>query len=283
MTKLFCGKNILDLSRPAVMGILNLTPDSFFDGGRYSAISDQKKRVEQMIAEGASIIDIGAVSSRPGAAEVSEKEEMERLLPSLKAITAEFPEMIISVDTFRSAVACAAVEHGAGMINDIYGGRYEPGMMENVASLKVPYILMHLKGTPATMQINPSYSDVVAEVYFFFEQLLVRCHETGLSQIIIDPGFGFGKTVEQNFTLLSNLKTFKALGKPIVAGLSRKSMINAVLHTSPDEAMNGATVLNTIALLKGADILRVHDVKEAVEAVKLVIQTFPDLLSEKQI
>ena len=225
-----------------------------------------------MIREGASIIDMGAVSTRPGAPEVTESEELQRLLPSLKAIAAEFPEIIISIDTFRCNVARAAVEYGAAIINDIYGGRYEQGMIETVASLKVPYIIMHMKGTPSSMQVNPSYSDVVAEVNYFFENRLSLCREKGVTQTILDPGFGFGKTVEQNFTLLSGLDTFKSPGVPILAGLSRKSMISKVLRITPDEALNGTSVLNAIALLKGADILRVHDVKEAMEAVKLFNQ-----------
>jgi dihydropteroate synthase len=270
MKKLFCGGKILDLSSPVVMGILNLTPDSFFDGGRYPGISFQLKHVEQMLSDGAALIDVGAVSTRPGATETGQEEELERLLPVLDAIKREFPDCIVSVDTFRPGVAKAAAEHGAGMINDIYGGRFGQGMIELAASLKIPYILMHMKGTPATMQHDPHYSDVVAEVYYFFEHQLAHCREAGLSQVIIDPGFGFGKTVEHNFALLEGLNRFKSLGTPILAGLSRKSMINRVLNTTPGQALNGTTVLNTVALMKGADILRVHDVKEAVEAVMLI-------------
>ncbi len=275
MDKLFCNGHTLDISVPVVMGILNLTPDSFFDGGQYENPAKQLHRVEQMMADGAPLIDIGAVSTRPGATEVSEKEELMRLLPSLDRIVKEFPHLILSVDTFRPEVARAAVEHGAGIINDIYGGRYHPDMISTVASLKVPYILMHMKGTPATMQGTPEYKDIVAEVYYFFENQLETCRSNGLSQVIIDPGFGFGKTVDHNFTLLSCLDLFKPLGVPLLAGFSRKSMINRVLGTTPDQALNGTTVLNTIALLNGARIIRVHDVKEAMETVLLVGRTLP--------
>ena len=270
MTKLFCGLHELDLSTPVVMGILNLTPDSFFDGGKFPDIDAQMGQVEKMIRDGASVIDIGAVSTRPMADEVSEKDEMKRIVPALKALCREFPDIIFSIDTFRANVARAAVENGAGMINDVYGGRFGKGMFETIASLKVPYILMHMKGTPETMQASPFYSDVMAEVNYFFEQQGSLCREKGLTQVIIDPGFGFGKNIEHNYTLLSRLDEFRALGWPILAGLSRKSMINKVLHVSQEHALNGTTVLNTIALLKGADILRVHDVKEAVEAIRLV-------------
>lgn len=270
MVKLFCGKKELDLSMPVVMGILNLTPDSFFDGGKFPDVDSQLRQVEKMLNDGASIIDVGAVSTRPGAGEVDELQELKRLLPSIEAILKHFPGCILSVDTFRPQVARAAVEHGAGMINDIYGGRYGEGMFETVASLKVPYIMMHMKGTPSDMQNNPSYSDVVAEVFYFFENQLSQCRNLGVGQIIIDPGFGFGKTVEQNFVLLAHLEEFKTMGTPILVGLSRKSMINRLLKIHASEALNGTTVLNTIALIKGADILRVHDVKEAVEAIRLV-------------
>ncbi|MCK9423670.1 MAG: dihydropteroate synthase [Bacteroidales bacterium] len=270
MKQIFCNGRVLDLTSPVVMGILNVTPDSFFDGGRYLSLDDQLKRAEQMIADGAAIIDIGAVSTRPGSKEVSREEEMERLLPPLKAIRHHFSGCFISVDTYRAPVAKVMVENGADIINDIYGGRFDEEMLQTIAGLNVPYILMHMKGTPETMQKNPEYSDVVAEITYFFEQQLARCREAGVRQVIIDPGFGFGKTVEHNFSLLSHLDTFQSLEVPILAGLSRKSMINKALQIKPQEALNGTTVLNTVALLKGADILRVHDVKEAVEAVKLV-------------
>lgn len=254
------------------MGILNITPDSFFDGGRFRGIDAQVNQAEKMVHDGASIIDIGAVSTRPGAAEVSEENELGRLLPTLKELRRQFPGSFISVDTFRPAVARAVVEAGADMINDIYGGRFGKGMLETIASLNVPYILMHMKGTPADMQQSPTYTDVVAEVTYFFEKQLARCRELGIRQVLIDPGFGFGKSVAHNFSLLARLEEFTSTGSPVVAGISRKSMITKALKISPDEAKNGTTVLNTIALLKGARILRVHDVKEAAEAITLMKQ-----------
>jgi len=252
------------------MGILNLTPDSFYDGGNFTAIDKQLMKVEQMLLEGASIIDIGAVSTRPRAEVVSQTIELERLVPSLKAIRIRFPECILSVDTFRPFVAKAAVSYGADIINDIYCGRFKEGMFETIATLNIPYIMMHMKGNPDNMQENPIYSDVVAEIIYFFEQQTARCRMAGLQQIIIDPGFGFGKTDDHNYRLLARLEEFKSLGYPILVGFSRKSMINRVLKTSPEEALNGTTILNTIALIKGADILRVHDVKEAMQAIRLV-------------
>lgn len=268
---IFCtGGRILDLTTPVVMGILNVTPDSFFDGGRYLSPDAQVNRVEKMLNDGAAIIDIGAVSTRPGSEEVHQKGELERLLPSLKAIRHHFPECIISVDTYRPYVARAMIENGADMINDIYGGRYGEEMLKTIANLNVPYIMMHMKGTPGNMQVNPVYSDVVAEVTYFFEQQLIHCRQEGIRQVIIDPGFGFGKTVEHNFSLLEHLDSFQSFCVPLLAGLSRKSMINKALGIKPSEALNGTTVLNTIAILKGANILRVHDVKEAIEAIRLV-------------
>ena len=268
--KIFFGTKVLDLSTPAVMGILNLTPDSFYDGGRFPDIDGQLRHVEQMLNDGASIIDAGAISTRPGAGIVDEHEEIHRLIPSVKAIMAQFPECILSVDTYRARVARAAIEHGASMINDIYGGRCGDGMLETVASLKVPYTLMHMKGTPANMQENPVYSDVVAEVAYFFENQLMQCRVKGVVQVILDPGFGFGKTLGQNFELLAHLEDFRTAGAPILVGISRKSMIYCSLNIQASEALNGTTVLHTIALLKGAGILRVHDVKEAIEAIRLV-------------
>ncbi len=270
MLKLFFGNRELDLSTPVAMGILNLTPDSFFDGGQFLTGSAQLLHVEKMLTEGASIIDIGAVSTRPGAEITGEDQEIGRLIPAIDTIMKHFPDCILSVDTFRPNVARMAVEHGVSMVNDIYGGRFEKNMFATVASLNVPYILMHLKGTPANMQENPSYSDVVAEVTYFFENQLKQCREAGVRQVIIDPGFGFGKSSEQNYTLLGHLKEFKSAGAPILVGISRKSMIYKQLNIKSSEALNGTTVLNTIALLKGANILRVHDIKEAMEVIRLV-------------
>jgi dihydropteroate synthase len=266
---LSCGGKMLDLGKPVVMGVLNLTPDSFYDGGFYSAEHEQLSRVETMLNQGASIIDIGAVSTRPGSEAVDEDEELQRLIPSLIKIIRHFPETIFSIDTYRSAVAREAIEHGAGMINDIYGGRYDPEIFRVVQSANLPYILMHMQGEPTTMQLLPVYEDIVEEITGFFREQIGK-FANHYDQIILDPGFGFGKTVEHGFRLLADLGEFKKLGYPLMVGLSRKSMINRVLHTRPSEALNGTTVLNTIALLKGADILRVHDVKEAVQAIQLV-------------
>ncbi len=268
--KLFCGTTELDLKTPVVMGILNVTPDSFHDGGRYASLERQVEQAGRMVREGASILDLGAVSTRPGAAEVEETEELARLLPVLDAVVRAFPGVVVSVDTFRPEVARVAADHGAGMINDIYGGRYDALMLETVAGLGLPYVLMHMRGTPATMQDSPEYGDVVAEVGYFFEAMLERCRVAGIRQVIIDPGFGFGKTIEHNFALLNRMETFAEYGVPLLAGLSRKSMICRTLGINPDGALNGTTVMNTIALLKGAGILRVHDVREAMEAIRLI-------------
>jgi dihydropteroate synthase len=272
MTNLVCGSRTLDLTAPVVMGIVNVTPDSFFDGGKHPTLPQLLSAAEQMLAEGASILDIGAVSTRPGAPDVTAEVELKRLIPAVSAITRHFPETILSVDTFRPLVARTAIEAGASIINDIYGGSYQEGMLEIIATYNVPYILMHMKGTPATMQRNPEYMDVVAEVYGFFTERLAEAGKTSVRQVIIDPGFGFGKTPEQNYALLSSLDKFKTLGFPVLAGLSRKSMICRILGIMPADALNGTTVLNTVALMKGADILRVHDVKEAMEAIRLVKQ-----------
>lgn len=267
-----CGGKLLDITRPVVIGILNVTPDSFYDGGAYTSVGDQLKQVEKMLKEGASIIDIGAVSTRPGAKAVDEKQELFRLLPILTVISKYFPSCILSVDTFRSAVATIAIENGAGMINDIYGGRFDEKIIETVASHNIPYVMMHMQGTPQTMQVDPQYTDVIKNITGFFTQQLAL-FPSGYDQIILDPGFGFGKKIEHNFQILSRLTEIKKLGYPVMAGFSRKSMINKVLHTKPIEALNGTTVLNTIALLKGVNILRVHDVKEAMEVIKLVAMT----------
>lgn len=266
-----CGK-FLDITRPVVMGILNVTPDSFYDGSAYTSVGDQLKQAEKMLKEGASIIDIGAVSTRPGAKAVDEKQELSRLLPILTVISKYFPSCILSVDTFRSAVATIAIDNGAGMINDIYGGRFDEKIIELVASHNIPYVMMHMQGTPQTMQVDPQYADVIKDITGFFTKQLAL-FPSGYDQIILDPGFGFGKKIEHNFQILSRLTEITKLGYPVMAGLSRKSMINKVLHTKPIEALNGTTVLNTIALLKGVNILRVHDVKEAMEVIKLVTMT----------
>ncbi len=253
-----------------VMGILNSTPDSFFDGGKYITETEWLKHARQMIAEGADIIDIGAYSTRPGAKKISEKEELERLVTVIKSVRKQFPDVIISADTFRAIVAEKAVAAGANIINDISGGTMDEKMVITIAKLQVPYVLMHIQGTPQTMQQNPVYENVTEEVFIYFKEKIAEFKKIGFEKIIIDPGFGFGKTVEHNFQLLKELEQFKSLGFPILAGLSRKSMINKVLNTNPSNALNGTTVLNTIALQKGANILRVHDVKEAKEIIKLL-------------
>lgn len=264
-----CGGINLDLKTPVVMGILNITPDSFYDGGKYQTKAMQLRQTEKMVTEGASVIDIGAVSSRPGSAQVDEKEEIRRLIPALKTLKTYFPKTIFSVDTYRSKVAKAAIDHGAGMVNDIFGGRYDEKIIRVVAKANIPYIIMHMQGVPADMQINPHYKDVVREVMEFFTVQLGKIPGT-FRQVILDPGFGFGKSISHNFRLLDSLNTFREFGLPLMAGMSRKSMINRILHIHPSEAINGTTVLNTVALMKGADILRVHDVKEAIEAVRLM-------------
>lgn len=263
------GKS-LSLSTPAVMGILNLTPDSFFDGGQLNSAEELLKKADKFIHERASILDLGAVSTKPGATEVSEEEELRRLLPSLKLLRNTFPSVFISVDTYRSSVAFAAAECGADIINDISGGMADENMFKVVAATKLPYVLMHMQGTPQTMQQDPKYKKVVKEVYDFLKKQSDKAKKAGVKQIILDPGFGFGKTVEHNFRLLAQLKKFEKLGCPLLAGISRKSMINKVLKTAPDKALNGTTVLNTLALLNGANILRAHDVKEARECIELI-------------
>jgi dihydropteroate synthase len=265
-----CGGKLLTFEKPLVMGILNLTPDSFYDGGSHADMDGILHHTHRMIYEGADIIDIGAVSTKPGAADVSFEEEHDRLIPVLENIKKEFPEAIISVDTYRSRIARIAVDKGAHIINDISAGDFDKDMFRVISELKVPYIIMHMKGTPSTMQQNPVYNDVVEEVCSYFVEKVTALKKLAANDIIIDPGFGFGKTVEHNYELLNNLEYFSIFDLPILVGISRKSMINKVLHITPDEALNGTTVLNTIALMKGANLLRVHDVKEAVEAVKLV-------------
>jgi dihydropteroate synthase len=261
----------IDLTTPVVMGILNITPDSFFDGGKFTESDTQLFQAEKMLNEGASIIDLGATSTRPGAGEVTGDEELNRVIPALQSLKKEFPQAIISVDTYRSKVAEIAIENGAHIINDISGGTIDDKMFQTIADLEVPYVLMHIKGTPKNMQNDPQYVDVVQEVKYFFKKQLRKLKNIGVTDnIILDPGFGFGKTLENNYELLKDLSSFTDMGCPILAGISRKSMINKVLNKTPDKALNGTTALNTIALLNGANILRVHDVKEAVEVVRLV-------------
>lgn len=258
-------------SKPIIMGILNVTPDSFYDGGKYHSEKNLLLHVDKMITEGATIIDIGAISTKPGAEEISEEKELEKLLQSLSSITTHFPDAIISVDTYRSKIAKAVIENGAHIINDISGGTFDDNMFNVVAEYHLPYIMMHIQGTPKNMQENPSYGNVVIEIKQFFRQQIAKLNQLGVTKnIILDPGFGFGKTLEHNYKLLQQLRSFEDIGYPILAGVSRKSMINKVLKSNPQKALNGTTVLNTIALMNGANILRVHDVKEAMEAINLV-------------
>ena len=252
------------------MGILNVTPNSFYDGGKHKEINSIIHQVNKMLSEGADFIDIGAYSSKPSAEFVSEEEEIKRLVPIVKSLVETFPNIILSVDTFRAQVAKASVEHGVAMVNDIAAGLLDDKMLETVAALKVPYIMMHMRGNPQTMQSLTDYNDIVKEIIFYFSERIQKARSFGISDIVIDPGFGFAKTVEQNYEVLHKMELFEMLELPLLAGVSRKSMIYKVLESSPQEALNGTSVLNTIALQKGAKILRVHDVKEAVECIKLV-------------
>jgi dihydropteroate synthase len=261
---------LIDLSVPKVMGILNVTPDSFYEGSRFAEPAAILKQVEKMVAEGADFIDVGGYSSRPGAADISEEEELQRALPVIQSICKEFPGTIISIDTFRSEVAKQAVMSGASMVNDISSGELDGKMIETVAALKIPYIAMHLRGTPQTMTQHTTYENLLKDITDYFHKKIAHLHSLGIKDIIIDPGFGFAKTVDQNFELLTNLHYLQLVGQPVLVGLSRKSMVWRTLNTTPEHALNGTTALNTIALMKGASILRVHDVKEAVEAIKLV-------------
>ncbi|GAA3782067.1 dihydropteroate synthase [Corallibacter vietnamensis] len=264
-----CKGKLIDLSTPKVMGILNLTPDSFFDGGQYKSKKSITEQVALMLEEGATFIDIGAYSSRPNADFVSEADELKRLLPIITLLTKTFPDICISIDTFRSEVAKQAIHAGAAIINDISAGQLDNKMLETVAKLQVPYIMMHMRGTPKTMQQLTSYNNLTKDILLYFSEKITEAKALGIIDIIVDPGFGFAKTREQNFELLNNLELFKHIEKPILAGVSRKSMIYKTLNITPKEALNGTTIINTMALQKGASILRVHDVKEAMECVKL--------------
>lgn len=267
-----CLGKLIDLTSPKVMGILNVTPNSFYDGGKHSDEKSVLFQVEKMLTEGASFIDIGAYSSKPSAEFVSEAEEMERLIPVIQLVLKHFPETLISVDTFRAKVAKAGIENGACLINDISAGSLDTAMMETVAKLKVPYVMMHMKGNPQTMQSMVHYENITKEMLLYFSEKVALARSLGISDLLIDPGFGFAKTKAQNFEVMNNLELFQMLELPILVGVSRKSMIYKTLETSAEAALNGTTVLNTIALQKGANILRVHDVKEAMETIKLVSQ-----------
>jgi dihydropteroate synthase len=260
---------LLDLSKPRVMGILNITPDSFYDGGQFSSEKEILAQTEKMLTHGATFIDVGGYSTRPGAPEISEAEEIARVVNAIKILIKNFNGINITVDTFRSEVAKAAVAEGASMINDVSGGALDPKMFEQVAALNVPYILMHMRGNPQTMMQQTTYNNLLTDVTDYFHHKLYELNQLGVKDLVIDPGFGFAKNIDQNFRLLNHLEYFKILDRPMLVGISRKSMIWKTLNISADEALNGTTALNTLAILKGASILRVHDVKEAMEVIKL--------------
>ncbi len=268
---------LFDLSKPKVMGILNLTPDSFYDGGVHNEINKIEDHVNKMVNDGMDILDIGGYSSKPGAKNISVDEELSRVIPILKHIRKIFPELVISIDTFRSKIASASLNEGADIINDISGGTLDKNMMSVVAKNNCPYILMHMQGNPQNMQNDPSYENVTLEIIQYLAQRIKIAHDNNIVDIIVDPGFGFGKTLEHNFEILNNLEKFNVLDTPILAGFSRKSMIYKTLKTSSEKALNGTSSLNTIALTKGAKILRVHDVKEAKECIILHEKTISSL------
>lgn len=261
---------LIDLTNPVIMGILNVSPDSFYDGGKYSSEDEILKRAEQILEEGGAIIDIGAVSTRPGAGAMSTKEELTRLLPAVTAIRKRFPDVPISIDTFRSWVALRVIDEcGECMINDISGGDFDEHMFDTVGKLGMPYILMHIQGVPQTMQDSPQYDDIIKDISRYFSEKVRKLTKAGVKDVIIDPGFGFGKNLEHNYDLLNRLDSFKVFQLPLLVGVSRKSMIYRLLEVDPERSLGGTITVNTMALLGGADILRVHDVKEAVESVKI--------------
>lgn len=265
-----CKGRLIDLSSPKVMGILNSTPDSFFEDSRTQNKSDILKKAEMMMEEGATFIDIGGYSSRPDAENVAENEELKRVVPAIELLVKEFPEILISVDTFRSKVAEEAIGAGAALINDISAGRLDEKMMSIIAQHQVPYIMMHMRGTPKTMKQLTAYEDLVSDITYYFSEKIKEARTLGINDLILDPGFGFAKTTDQNFELLKKSALFSSFKLPVLIGISRKTMIHKTLNISPKKALNGTTVLNTLALTKGAAILRVHDVKEAMETIKLV-------------
>lgn len=270
MASINCKGKLIDLATPRVMGILNVTPDSFYDGGKFANESEVLLQVEKMLNEGADFIDVGAYSSRPDAVDISDEEELSRLINTVELILKNYPDALISVDTFRAKVAKAAIEAGAALVNDISGGLLDAEMLPTVAQLQVPYVVMHMKGTPQTMKNLAQYDNLMKEVIYHLSERLSAARALRINDVIIDPGFGFAKDIAQNFELLNKSEQLQMLDVPVLIGISRKSMIYKTLEVSPQEALNGTSILNTIALQKGASILRVHDVKEAVEAVKLV-------------
>lgn len=264
-----CKGNLIDLTEPKVMGIINITPDSFYSGSRSNSDREILESAERMLKEGATFLDLGAYSSRPGADDIPVEEELQRMLPAIELILKEFPDAILSIDTFRAEVAEKSLNAGAAIINDISAGLLDKHMRSIIAKYQVPYIMMHMKGTPQTMKDLNQYEDLTADVLFYFSERINAAREMGINDLIVDPGFGFAKNIDQNFELLSKLELFKILELPMLIGLSRKSMIWKKLQISANDALNGTSVLNTIALQKGAHILRVHDVKEAMECIKL--------------
>ncbi|KAA5537017.1 dihydropteroate synthase [Taibaiella lutea] len=269
MLNLNCKGRLLVSAQPVVMGILNITPDSFYTKGRENSVAEHVDNADKMMEAGAAIIDIGGLSTRPGAIEISETEESDRVLPVIESIKKSFPGCFLSIDTYRSMVAAEAVQAGADIVNDISAGNLDGQMLSTVGSLNVPYIAMHMKGTPRTMQQNANYDNVTFEVLEYFIEKIKACKEAGIKDIILDPGFGFAKTSEHNFRLLKELHTLKILELPVLAGVSRKSMIYKLLKTNAENALNGTTALHMLALQQGAEILRVHDVKEAMECIRL--------------
>jgi dihydropteroate synthase len=264
-----CKGNLIDLSTPKVMGVLNLTPDSFYDGGKYKSESDILKKVEKMLLEGATFIDMGAYSSRPGATNISAEEELKRITPVVELVLNTFPEVFISIDSFRSKVAAKCVEIGASIVNDISAGKLDEQMIDIVAAYQVPYVMMHMRGNPQNMKQMTHYNNFLKDILYYFSERVQVAKSKKINDIILDPGFGFAKDIQQNYRLLANLDLLKTLDLPILAGLSRKSMIYKTLKTTPKEALNGTTALNMLALHSGASILRVHDVKEALECITL--------------
>lgn len=273
MKSINCKGKLIDLASPKVMGIINLTPDSFYDGGKYKSEKDILQQTEKMILEGATFIDIGAYSSRPGAIHISEEEELSRLLPVLELILQNFPNLLISIDTFRSNIAKIAIETGACMINDISAGNLDDNMFKTIASLQVPYIIMHMKGNPKNMQTNVDYNNLINDIIYYFSKKINELRALNINDVIIDVGFGFSKTIDQNYELLSNLNLFKYLELPILTGVSRKSMLYKFLNITSNEALNATSIANTIALQQGSNILRVHDVKEAIQTIKILEKT----------
>lgn len=267
--KINCKGQLIDLSIPKLMGVMNVTPDSFFDGGKYKNEYEIVTRAGKILTEGATFIDIGAYSSRPGADFVSEQEEIDRIVPAIEIILKHFPDALLSIDTFRAEVAKASIESGAAIINDIAAGGLDAKMFDVIAKYNVPYIMMHMRGNPQTMQTMTEYDDIVKEMLFYFSEKVAKARSLGINDLILDPGFGFAKTTEQNYEVLQKMELFNTLDLPVLAGISRKSMIYKTLNITAQEALNGTTVINTIALTKGAKILRVHDVKEAMECVTL--------------